>query len=49
VAEVLEGLVKELEAYKGNLGEILVLGLRQIRMQQAVDCNGKRQEHYDDP
>lgn len=26
VVEVPEGLVKELEAYKGNLGEVLALG-----------------------
>jgi len=25
-----------LEAYKGNLGEVLALGLRQIKMQQAL-------------
>lgn len=36
VVEVPEGLVKELEAYKGNLGEVLALGLRQIKMQQAL-------------
>jgi hypothetical protein len=36
VVEIPEGLVKELEAYKGNLGEVLALGLRQIRMQQAL-------------
>ena len=36
MVEVPEGLVKELEAYKGNLGEILVLDLRQIKMQQAL-------------
>lgn len=36
VLEVPEGLVKELEAYRGNLGEILALGLRQIKMQQAL-------------
>lgn len=36
VVEVPEGLVKELEVYKGNLGEVLALGLRQIKMQQAL-------------
>ena len=36
VVEVPESLVKELEAYRGNVGEILALGLRQIKMQQAL-------------
>jgi hypothetical protein len=36
LVEVPEGLVKKLEAYKGNLGEVLAMGLRQIKMQQAL-------------
>jgi predicted HTH domain antitoxin len=36
VVDVPDHLLKELEAYRGNLGEILALGLRQIKMQQAL-------------
>jgi len=41
VVEVPDHLVKELEAYRGNLGEILALGLRQIKMQQALVLFGE--------
>ena len=34
--EVPNQLSEELAAYKGNLVELLVLGLRQVKMQQAL-------------